>query len=331
MIENKNIAFISSQKIFNPGEGVERRVNYIFSFLSKKNNVVAFAPYQKLAKANKEYYGLNYKHRIFKILDPRIILQIIKLNRKDKFDIIYATTVWSGLNGLLSSLFNRAPLYFDEHNVEFLRFKRTSSTLWPIIYLYEWLVCRFAEKIISVSDTDKRFFIKYYGINPKKIEIFENQADKSIFCPNNKKNKKIRKELGINSNEKMILFYGQLNYEPNVEALEIIKNQIIPLLENKKKSYKLVICGRGDGRGLLINFKHTNLIFKGFVERIQDYINASDVVIAPLLSGSGTRIKILEALACKKRVISTSIGVEGLKRNKLLEVEDDWNKFVEKI
>ncbi len=163
-----------------------------------------------------------------------------------------------------------------------------------------------------------------------KLKI-ENPVDTKIFYPNPKISNRIRRNLGLKKDEKFILFFGQLNYQPNVEALKIIKKEVIPRLEKRGINYKIVICGKGDGKGLLKEFKHQNLIFKGFVDKIQDYINASDVVIAPLESGSGTRIKILEALACNKRVISTTIGAEGIKQNKFLEVEDDWQKFVEKI
>jgi glycosyltransferase involved in cell wall biosynthesis len=167
-------------------------------------------------------------------------------------------------------------------------------------------------------------------LNSNKIKIIENPVDREVFYPKDTKNL-IRKKLQLKQKDKFILFFGQLNYKPNIEALEIIKNEIIPRLDSYKKQYKIAVCGAGNGKGFLKEFKHKNIIFKGFVNKIQDYINASDVVIVPLKSGSGTRIKILEALACKKRVISTSIGAEGIKPNKLLEVEDDWNKFVEKI
>lgn len=88
------------------------------------------------------------------------------------------------------------------------------------------------------------------------------------------------------------------------------------------------------GGGYEFNFKHDSIIFTGVVNHIEHYINASDVIIAPTLKGGGTRIKILEAIACGKKVISTKRGAEGL-INELtkpfLEIADNWNDFAECI
>lgn len=322
MEKGKKIIFITSQNVFNPSSGVESRLNNLIKMFSKENKLFIIAPYQKIKKQN--YFGLTYSSKFKKLFDKRVYYISKNLNA----DIVIASTIWSGLNGLNVSKKLNKPFYFDDHNVEFLRFRRTGSWIWPLIYLMEEYICKRANKIICVSEKDKEYFIKYFKISPSKIEVIENPVDKSVFFPNCKNNKKIRKELGIEPNEKMILFFGQLDYKPNIEALEVIKEEILPKL---KPNQKIVVCGKGDGKGLLSSFHHKNLIFWGFVDKIQDYINASDVVIAPLKSGSGTRIKILEALACKKRVISTSIGAEGIKKNKFLGVEDDWKRFVEEI
>lgn len=63
---------------------------------------------------------------------------------------------------------------------------------------------------------------------------------------------------------------------------------------------------------------------------VYPYILASDLIIVPLVSGGGTRIKIIESIAAGKRVLSTSLGAEGIERDDLernLIVEDDWNEF----
>jgi glycosyltransferase involved in cell wall biosynthesis len=67
---------------------------------------------------------------------------------------------------------------------------------------------------------------------------------------------------------------------------------------------------------------------------MEDYINASDVVICPLRSGGGTRFKILEAVACGKKVVSTTIGAEALTGGEMennLTCVDDWDQFASEI
>jgi len=324
----QKIIFISPQNIFNPSSGVESRVNNLIKYFSKQNILYIFAPKQDVEIPFKNYFGYNCKNRINKLYNKELITMASKF--KDA-DYVLATTIWAGLNGWLISRKINKPFYFDDHNVEFLRFKRTKSILWPFIFLFEWFLCRKATKIFCVSEVDKLYLVKYYKLNPNKIEVFENPVDKHIFYPNRKVVYKIRNQIGIKKDEKFILFFGQLDYMPNVQGIKIIINEIIPRLEKMNKKYKIVICGKGDGKGLLKKFKHKNLIFEGFVNNINDYINACDVVIVPLVSGSGTRIKILEALACKKKVVSTSIGAEGIKKNKYLKIEDKMEKFVEKI
>jgi len=98
----------------------------------------------------------------------------------------------------------------------------------------------------------------------------------------------------------------------------------------KKPNAKFLIIGDNPP----LEFKHENIIFTGLVKKIEDYINASDFVICPLLYGGGTRIKIIETLACGKPVISTSMGAEGIKSEEITELLylcDDWNDFADKI
>ncbi|MCP4653771.1 MAG: glycosyltransferase family 4 protein [Candidatus Omnitrophica bacterium] len=323
----KKLMIISPHNPFLRSNGGENRVYLITKELSKHNKIVLVCPAGKCGKESYKAYQPFEDKAKNKALNFKLLNKLRKIIKREKPDEIQLEFPWQGLNLIL--LGKRYIL--DEHNVEFLRFKRTGSRIWPIVYLYELLACKFAKKIVCVSETDKKYLIKYFRLNPNKIEIIENPVDTSIFYPNTKNNKKVRKELGLKKDEKFVLFFGQLDYYPNVEAIEIIKKNILPELEKKKAKYKLVICGKGNGKGSLKNFKHKNLIFKGFVDKIQDYINASDIVITPLKSGSGTRIKILEALACEKKVLSTSIGAEGINKNKFLELEDDWEKFAGRI
>lgn len=326
----KKLLIISPHDIFPPQNGGERRIYLLAKKLATTNKTYFVGP--KLRNKNAIDFPIEVIEAFEnkskkKLLNFNLIKEINNILKENKDIEIQLEFIWQGINLILSGV----SYTLDAHNVEFLRFKRIGFKWWPLIYLYERLVCKRAKKIICVSEVDKKYLVKYFKINPTKIEIIENPVDTSIFYPDNKNNKKIRKELGIKNKEKFILFFGQLDYRPNIEALEIIKEEIIPRLDKSEIKYKLVICGKGDGNGLLKRYKNKNLILKGFVDRIQDYINASDIIIAPLKSGSGTRIKILEALACKKRVVSTSIGAEGIKKNKLLEIEDDWEKFVEKM
>ncbi len=317
MKKNK-VLIVSPHNPFLRSNGGENRIYLTMKEKSKKNQVVLVSPKGKKESVVKTYQIIKDKgaHKTINFKLLKSLNKIIKIEKPDEIQLEFP---WQSINLILLN----KKYTLVEHNIEFLRFKRTGNKIWPLIYLYERIACLLANKIICVSEIDKKYLIKYFKINPDKICIVENPVDKAKFYPNKKARAKIRKQLGISDKEKMILFFGQLKYRPNAEALEIIERKILPRL---KENQKIVICGNGHEKE-----SKGNIIYTGFVEKIEDYINASDLIIVPLLSGSGTRMKILESLACGKKVLSTSIGAEGLKPNKLLKIEDNLNYFGDKI
>lgn len=326
----QNMILISPHDVFPPKDGADRRIYLLTKALTKTYDVTYVGPFLENRKSVDLPINVveAFPNRAkYKTLNFNLIKTVRNLLKQYPEAEIRLEFPWQGIN----MLFIGRGFVLDEHNVEFLRCKRIGSRVWAFVYIYEFVLCHMSRKVICVSQTDKDFLMKYFRLNPEKVEVVENPVDTAIFYPDASNVKKIRRKLGLKDNENCVLFFGQLDNRPAIEALEIIINMIIPGLEKRELKYKLVICGKGDGKGLLRKFSHRNVIFKGFVDRIQDYINASDVVIVPLKSGSGTRMKILESLACGKRVISTTIGAEGLKKDRLLEIEDDWERFIERI
>jgi glycosyltransferase involved in cell wall biosynthesis len=160
----------------------------------------------------------------------------------------------------------------------------------------------------------------------------ENGFDSERFYPTTKFNKAVRKKLKI-GNKPMIFFCGKFDYAPNVEALYILRWKILPKVLEKIPESKFVVVGGGKN-GINSDLNHPSLIFTGIVDNIERYLNASDVVIVPVTKGGGTRVKVLEAVACGKIIVTTSKGAEGLV-NKLtksfLKIADDWETFSDYI
>ena len=111
---------------------------------------------------------------------------------------------------------------------------------------------------------------------------------------------------------------GNLDYYPNREAVEVLSSVVAPIVLNKIRNVKFFIVGKTSKE-----LKSSTLFFTGFVENVSDVLSISDVAVAPLFHGSGTRLKILEYLSCGLPVVSTSIGAEGL------DVQDGVNIFIE--
>src|SRR3989344_9084603 len=155
----KKILIISPHDVFPPKNGGERRIYLLAKELSKKNKIYFLCPF--LEDKSKVNIKVNIIEVIknkpkSKLLNFRLISRIKELNKKEDFDEIILNSHWQGINLIWLKITNGIKGYtFDDQNVEFLRFKRTGSKLWPIIYLYEKYICRFADKITCVSEVDK--------------------------------------------------------------------------------------------------------------------------------------------------------------------------------
>ncbi len=343
----KKILMISHANIFPPYWGGASRSYNITKNLAKNNKIWLLCNDFQFLKndnlnneeikelsnyQNVELYFKKYRGGKSQIINPRIIKLGLELIKKEKPDIIFAHGLYSAFNSCLLHFLTRIPFILDEHNVEFLRHERIYKKRKFhrfILKTFEKFSCLFASKIFCVSEIDRDLLSSEFRINKNKINVIPNGADTKKFYPSGKNNHEIIKKLKL-EDVPVILFFGKLDYKPNYEAIEIIRNEILPLVLKKKPNAKFLIVGDSPP----LEFKHENIIFTGLVNRIEDYINASDFVICPLLSGGGTRIKILETLACGKPVISTSLGAEGIENeefSELLYLCDDWNDFADKI
>lgn len=137
---------------------------------------------------------------------------------------------------------------------------------------------------------------------------------------------------GILTND--ILFCGSLDYLPNREGLLWFCREVLPHLVQKKPSVRVMVVGKGDpGEELTAALKHDAIVFYGRVERVSDYYRQAALAIVPLLSGSGTRLKLLEAMGNRVAVVSTTIGAEGINYTdgKNISIADDGMAFAEAI
>lgn len=129
--------------------------------------------------------------------------------------------------------------------------------------------------------------------------------------------------------ENCLVFSGNLEYHPNIEAVRWFASSIWPRLREKNKDLTWNLVGRNP-EAIRALVKHDPRIrVTGPVDDAVAAIGAAHVVVVPLLSGSGTRFKILEAWAAERAVVSTSIGSEGLgaRDGEQLVIADDASHF----
>ena len=109
-----------------------------------------------------------------------------------------------------------------------------------------------------------------------------------------------------------IVFSGNLEYAPNISAIQFFHRQVWPLLAARWPALKWRIIGRNPEAVRTLLAGDCRVELTGFVEDAIAALAESQVAVIPLLAGSGTRVKILEAWAAATPVVSTTIGAEGL-------------------
>lgn len=126
-------------------------------------------------------------------------------------------------------------------------------------------------------------------------------------------------------------FSGIMTYEPNHDAVEYILNKIVPLLEKKGVNYRIHIIGKNPDEKWKHYLNNEKIVITGFIDNIEAYIASMDIYISPLLSGSGMKNKILQALSIGVPIIASQVsvdGIEGLKSgyNYLLcdDIPENW-------
>ena len=102
-----------------------------------------------------------------------------------------------------------------------------------------------------------------------------------------------------------------MSYVPNYDGMLYFLDSIFPLILQQSPQTKIYIVGSNPPKKLLRRATH-NIIITGFVEDVRPYVYRSSVYVVPLRMGGGTRLKVLEAMAMKKPIVTTSIGCEGI-------------------
>ena len=323
---------ITSFEIFPPDTGAANGVYRFLKYLSKIHQIILLTVQNKSNFNNDlkiKLYDVLGNTKLKKFLNPLVFIKILKVVKKEKPQMIILDCPWLGIYVFILSKFYQIPYVLHQHNIEYLRFKRFHQWWWWILKYYEKFVCQQASQIFCKTKNDKHILNQSLNINDQKIQVVPYGVDTEIFKPDLKKGLEIRKKLGL-KNTPMILFFGKLDYYPNVEVINIIKTQLLPKLKRKLPKLKVVIVGKNQPEKI----KDKAIIYTGSVLNMADYINACDGVIVPLKVGGGIRTKIIESIACGKTVISTNLGAEGIDKkvcqNKLI-ITNNWLEFTNQI
>ena len=110
----------------------------------------------------------------------------------------------------------------------------------------------------------------------------------------------------------VIVFTGSMDWRPNQDAVEYFADDLLPILKQRDSSIESTFVGRNPPEHIVRRDGVGGVHITGTVDDVRPYIEEAGVYIVPLRIGGGSRLKILEALAMQKPVVSTSVGAEGL-------------------
>lgn len=156
-----------------------------------------------------------------------------------------------------------------------------------------------ATAVTAVTEKDSETMVTW-GI--RSVSVAPNGVDLTTPVPSHKLER-----------DDEILFLASLDWQPNVDSLEYFTNAILPIVLAQNPRARLRIVGRKPGASLVRRYSTMPAVdFVGEADDLQPLIARAAVLVVPLRIGGGSRLKILEALALEKAVVSTSIGAEGL-------------------
>jgi sugar transferase (PEP-CTERM/EpsH1 system associated) len=204
------------------------------------------------------------------------------------------------------------PRLMVHHNIESELLLRRSKNVKGILakaYLalqghklrrFERKACSFFDHHTTVSERDRRTLQE---IHPDtKATVVPNGVDTDYFKP-----------VDAAVDENNLVFIGSLSWYPNADAMVCLMRDIWHLIKAKAPNVSMNVIGKLPSKEIK-EFSRSHPSFKalGFVEDVRPYVAEAAVYVVPIRVGGGTRLKILDALAMGKAIVSTTVGCEGI-------------------
>jgi len=198
------------------------------------------------------------------------------------------------------------------HNVESLIWQRYAETephrlrrwyierQWHKFERFERRTFAEAAQTIAVSEQDAALARERFGAT--QVQVVENGVDVSYFQPDD-----------TPRDPRSVLFLGSLDWRPNLDAVQLLLDQVFPQVLRAEPRARLMIVGRRPPQWLVDRVRESREItLHADVADVRPFLHQCGMLVVPLRIGGGSRLKILEALSAATPVVSTRVGAEGL-------------------
>ena len=250
---------------------------------------------------------------VAKYCSAEMIGTLKNLLKERRFDIVHFEMLHTGqfLADLKSGNGDICSTVLGEQNIDsrvwYRLFKAEPNPLKKLIFYWQYKkftnfeirTCPQFDLCICVSEQDQEDLNSLCpGI---ATAIVPNGVDLDYFSPVDGK-----------EDEESLVFTGSMDWHPNEDAVLYFCNQIFPIIRSRLPAAKFTVVGSNPSDRVLRLKDLEGVDVTGSVEDVRPYISDAAVYVVPLRIGGGTRLKILQALAMKKAIVSTAIGCEGL-------------------
>ena len=209
-------------------------------------------------------------------------------------------------------------LVFDDHNAETILQQRTaladlrhparwagaaySLVQWRKLAAYEAALCRLADRVVAVSPADADALRRLWP--DIAVTVVPNGVDLQTFAPD-------CCAPAPEMTAPALVFSGKMDYRPNVDAVLWFADEILPRVRAHEPAVHFWIVGQQPHPRLARLADRPDITLTGRVPDVRPFLVGATVCVLPFRMGSGTRLKVLEALALGRAVVSTTLGAEG--------------------
>ncbi len=250
--------------------------------------------------------------------------KLSSLVRDEAFDIIQIEGIemaefWRGVQSTNPK--SQLPkVVFDDHNAEYVlqrtafesdvrRVPRWHAALysfiqWKKLEQYERKICERADHVVACSGADANA-IRALASHQLPITVIPNGVDIDHYVPSDEVCAKPLADLAM-------VYTGKMDFRPNIDAILWFCDDILPRIRAQVPLAHIVIVGQKPTPKIAARQKQNQVEVTGWVNDVRPYLADAALYVVPLRMGSGTRLKVLEAMAMGKAIVSTTRGVEGI-------------------
>jgi polysaccharide biosynthesis protein PslH len=259
------------------------------------------------AKGAIKAFVKNKSYHVERFTSDAFAAALKKILQTQPFDIIQLEGLYLAVYADVIRKHSRAKIVMRAHNVEFKIWEQLAakqSNVFNRIYLsilarqlrkHELKMLSHYDCLVPISDIDAAFF-KQAGFR-KPVHV----------CPASFDEEKLHVPMAASSN-KSVFFIGSLDWVPNQDGLNWFVENV---WKKNTIDASLHIAGR-NMPDFLYNLNSQSIVVEGEVESSTDFMASKQIMVVPLFAGSGMRVKIIEAMAMGKTIVSTMLGAEGI-------------------